>query len=517
MAQGGSTGGAGGKGGGTPQYGANPYQNAAQSMTQSFNGLSGLGGQVAQQGANAFTANAATAQTAPGVVGQRANAQNMQAATYNPAMANAATMRAQDTTGTNYNAAMQNDPQAIADLMSRYQNPYEDQVVQSSADQVMRSLQQQQMMNGDSAISSGAFGGGRHGVVEAISNSKAQRNIGDLTGQLRSQGFNTAAGLAGQDISNSMAVNSQNQAALNAQRQFGAGNQMQANLANQAAQNQARQYNTGNRQQTALANQQSANAGGQFNAGQRQQAAAQNQQWNNQTRQFNVGQRQAAMQANQQQANMQNQFNAGQRQQNNQFNAGQQTNAQNAYVQNAQSVANNLANLGQASFGMGNSLNQQQQSQGAMAQQLLQQILGGGQQSFQDLVSQPEKLLQLRLASLGMNPLNNATTTTGTTQQNVGSGVGIGNALGALGNMFQFAPIALSSARFKHGIQATGRKVRGQSGRVVDEVRFKYLPHIDPLQTCNVGVIAESLGDDPAVLKVHGQATAVDYSKLEIV
>ena len=444
MAQGGST---GGKGGTVQpkaqQYGSNPYQNASQSMTQAFNALSGLGAQVAQQGGNAFTANAATAATAPGVQGQQATAQNMQAATYNPTMANAAAMAAQNTQGADYSAAMQSGPQAIADLMSRYQNPYEDQVVQSSADQVMRSLQQQQMRNGDSAISAGAFGGGRHGVVEAISNSEAQRNIGDLTGQLRSQGFNTAAGLAGQDISNTMSVNAQNQAALNAQRQFGAGNQMQANLANQAAQNAAAQFNAGNQQQTALANQQAANAGGQFNAGQRQQAAAQNQQWQNQTSQFNAGQRQNAMQGNQQQANMQNQFNAGQLQQNNQFNAGQRTNAQNAYVQNAQNIANNLANLGQASFGMGNSLNQQQMNQGAMAQQLLQQILGSGQQNFQDLVSQPEKLLQLRLASLGMNPLNNATTTTGTTQNNVGWGVGLGNLLGAAGNMFSFSPIKL--------------------------------------------------------------------------
>lgn len=434
MAQGGNTG-AGGKGGATAQqYGANPYQNASQSMTQSFNALSGLGRQVAQ---------------------------NTQAHTYNPALANAAQMAAQRTDGADYSAAMQQGPQAIANLMSRYQNPYEDQVVQSSADQVMRSLQQQQMRNGDNAIAAGAFGGGRHGVVEAISNSEAQRNIGDLTGQLRSQGFNTAAGLAGQDIANTMNVNAQNQAALNAQRQFGAGNQMQANLANQAAQN----------------------AAAQFNAGNRQDANFQNQAALNQARQFNAGQRTAS---------------------------------QNAYVQNMQSIANNLANLGQVSFGMGNSLNQQQQQQGAMAQQLMQQILGGGQQNFQDLVSQPEKLLQLRLASLGMNPLNNATTTTATQQQNGGWGTALGNILGAAGNMFSFAPIALSSARFKHEVVPTGRKVKTSTGKAVDEVRFKYLPHLDPSQTCYTGVIAESLGDDPAVIMHEGKATAVDYSKLEV-
>lgn len=515
MSNGGSTSGKGGAS--AQQYGANPYNNAAQGMTQAFNAMSGLGQQVAQQGATPNLATAATAAAVPGVQGQQAQAMNMQAAAYNPAMAQAAQANAHQTQGANYNAAMQSGPQTIASQMGTYQNPYEDQVVQSTTDQVMRALQQTQMGNGDAAIAAGAFGGGRHGLVEATTNAEALRNIGDLTGQLRSQGFNTAAGLAGQDIANTMSVNAQNQAALNTQRQFGAGNQMQANLANQAALNNNSQFNAANQQQMNLSNQAATNQAGQYNAGNRQQANSQNAQLQTQNNQFNAGQRQNALQQNQQLANMLNQFNAGQLQQNSQFNAGQRDAAGNAYVNNAQNIANGLANLGQVSFGMGNSLTQQQQQQGGMAQQLMQQILSGGQQGFQDLVSSPERLLQLRLASLGMNPLNNATTTTGTTQNNVGSGVGLGNLLGAAGNMFSFAPITLSSARFKHDIQPTGRKVRSQSGRVVDEVRFKYLPHIDPSQTCNTGVIAESLGDDPAVFMYEGRATAVDYSKLEVV
>lgn len=320
MAQGGK----GGQAAKIPQAGTNPYTNAAGGMQQAFNMVGAAAGQIA----------------------------GMDPATYNPANMGA----------TGYDAALMGNSPTIQSRMDRYQNPYEDQVVQSSADQVLRGLQQTQMGNADAARAAGAFGGGRHGVVEAVSNAEALRGIGDMTGQLRSQGFNTAAGLAGQDIANHLSIASQNQQAKNTAAQYNATNQFNARQNNQSAKN----------------------AAGQFNATQQNQ---------------------------------------GMRDQ------------QSMYSD----LISQLGNLSQASFGMGNSLTQQQQQQGNMSQQLLQTLLSSGQSGFMDLVSQPEKLLQLRLSSVGMNPLTNATNTT--QQNSPGAGMILGNLLGGVGNMFQ--PIKL--------------------------------------------------------------------------
>ena len=93
-------------------------------------------------------------------------------------------------------------PGKIAAGMETYQNPWENQVINRSIMNVNRLTDMQQDANGAAASASGAFGGSRHGLVEAETNSAAQRNIGDLAAGLRSQGFNTAAGLAGTDIAN---------------------------------------------------------------------------------------------------------------------------------------------------------------------------------------------------------------------------------------------------------------------------------------------------------------------------
>jgi hypothetical protein len=90
----------------------------------------------------------------------------------------------------------------IASGMSTYMNPYTNEVIGNATNDVNRLTQMQQQQNAASAARSGAFGGSRHGLVEATTNSEAQRNIGNLSGDLRMQGFNTAANLAGGDIAN---------------------------------------------------------------------------------------------------------------------------------------------------------------------------------------------------------------------------------------------------------------------------------------------------------------------------
>ena len=90
----------------------------------------------------------------------------------------------------------------IASGMSTYMNPYTNEVIGNATNDVNRLTQMQQQQNAAGAARAGAFGGSRHGLVEATTNSEAQRNLGNLSGDLRMQGFNTAANLSGQDINN---------------------------------------------------------------------------------------------------------------------------------------------------------------------------------------------------------------------------------------------------------------------------------------------------------------------------
>jgi hypothetical protein len=87
-----------------------------------------------------------------------------------------------------------------ADLMKNYQNPYQDDVINktlsSQNDQRIQAL----MGNSDAASAAGAFGGSRHGVVDAVTNSESLKNMGLLESQMRSQGFNTALGAAQNDV-----------------------------------------------------------------------------------------------------------------------------------------------------------------------------------------------------------------------------------------------------------------------------------------------------------------------------
>lgn len=90
----------------------------------------------------------------------------------------------------------------IASGISTYMNPYTNEVIDRSMSDMSRLTEQQQQQNAANAARAGAFGGSRHGLVEATTNAEAQRNMGDLAANLRMSGFNTASNLANQDIGN---------------------------------------------------------------------------------------------------------------------------------------------------------------------------------------------------------------------------------------------------------------------------------------------------------------------------
>lgn len=526
-----ATGGASKGGAQANRYSTNPMANSASGMQDMFrllqqtaglaNGQQAQGYSPVTASSQGYTAAGGTAQGyTPALTGRAGYAASTgQASGYGPAMSQAA----------QYQAGMQQGPENISALMGNYQNPYEAQVIQNTTANMDRQRQMMQEQNAAAASAAGAFGGARHGLVEATTNAEVNRNIGDMTAQLRQQGFDTAAGLAGQDIANRMSVRGQNQAALNAAGQFNAANRQQTGLANQASQNEAgrflaearnlmsqfnagernaaKAFTAGNQQQSMLANQGARNDAGSFLANAR-----------NLMSQFNAGEANAARQFGAAAGNAASQFNADARNAAGQYNAGARERTQASRIQDLLSVAQGLGGAAQQAYGMGTGIMDRQSAQGAQQQQLLQQILNGGQGLFNQYAQQPQQVLNMLMQAAGMSPLSQQTTTTGTQQQ---PNTLFGNLLGAAGNMFQFAPIALpfSSKRFKHEVEPTGRKVRSISGKVVDEVRFRYLPEMDPEQTCYTGVIAEDLGNgDPAVyVGADGNAERVDYSKLEVV
>lgn len=114
--------------------------------------------------------------------------------------------------------------------MFGYMNPYTSGVIDTTMADMDRSRQMVQNQNGAAATAAGAFGGSRHGLVEAETNRGFADQAGQMAAGLRQGAFNNAQG---------MALNDAN--AINSQRQFNTGNQQQAQIQNQASKFQNRQ------------------------------------------------------------------------------------------------------------------------------------------------------------------------------------------------------------------------------------------------------------------------------------
>ena len=71
-------------------------------------------------------------------------------------------------------------------------DPYEDQVVQATMRDIEEQRQKQLSMDSASAVAANAFGGSRHGLVEAETNKSANQQAIDAAARLRSQGFGRA-------------------------------------------------------------------------------------------------------------------------------------------------------------------------------------------------------------------------------------------------------------------------------------------------------------------------------------
>ena len=88
--------------------------------------------------------------------------------------------------------------------LAPYQNPYQQNVIDNSINDMDRARQMTMNQTGAQATSAGAFGGSRHGLVEAEGNRNFMDRAGNLSAQLNQQGFQNAQQGAQFDIGNNM-------------------------------------------------------------------------------------------------------------------------------------------------------------------------------------------------------------------------------------------------------------------------------------------------------------------------
>lgn len=85
-----------------------------------------------------------------------------------------------------------------AALTQQYYNPFEQQVVDTSLNDLEQARQRAIQQTGQQAMSARAFGGSRHGVAEALTSGEYGRQAGSMLANLRNQGYQQALNLAQQ-------------------------------------------------------------------------------------------------------------------------------------------------------------------------------------------------------------------------------------------------------------------------------------------------------------------------------
>ena len=115
--------------------------------------------------------------------------------------------------GAYYDPQMVSAPSFLQGNIQEYMNPYLSEVEQRATSNAERALQQQMNQISGQAIQSRAFGGSRQGIAEGVAAAEGARGIGDLSAQLRAQGFQQAAALQQADQARAMQAALANQQA----------------------------------------------------------------------------------------------------------------------------------------------------------------------------------------------------------------------------------------------------------------------------------------------------------------
>lgn len=132
------------------------------------------------------------------------------------------------------------DPSKIRDVayknftdydIQKYLNPYTQSVVDTSLADVQRNADIAALQRSSMAAKAGAFGGSRHGVLDALASGETLREMGGLSSKLHSDAFNAASALIHGDQTGDLSAQQSNQNA-DVQTQIA---QMQAASQRQAA------------------------------------------------------------------------------------------------------------------------------------------------------------------------------------------------------------------------------------------------------------------------------------------
>jgi len=126
-------------------------------------------------------------------------------------------------------------PNFLQGNVGAYMNPYIENVENAALSRLQGATQQAVNRIGDQALAARAFGGSRQGIAEGVALGEAARSAGELSANLRSQGFGQAAQLLQADQQRAMQAQLANQQAGLTASQVNAQQMLQSQLANQSA------------------------------------------------------------------------------------------------------------------------------------------------------------------------------------------------------------------------------------------------------------------------------------------
>jgi len=128
-----------------------------------------------------------------------------------------------------------NAPSFLQGDVSAYMNPFIQNVEDAALSRLQGATQTAVNRIGDQALAARAFGGSRQGIAEGVALGEAARSAGELSANLRSQGFGQAAQLLQADQQRAMQAQLANQQAGLTASQVNAQQMLQSQLANQSA------------------------------------------------------------------------------------------------------------------------------------------------------------------------------------------------------------------------------------------------------------------------------------------
>lgn len=279
--------------------------------------------------------------------------------------------------GQQYGAAQLSDKD-----INDYMNPYTQNVIDTTMGDLDKARKMALNSTGAAATAGGAFGGDRHGIMEAQNNADFMDQVARSSAQLRNQGYQNAQAAAMGDVN-----------ALNQSYQSNAAMAQQAGLANQAAQNARSQFVGGtanqNAMQTGLANQQASNAAKALGA----QLSAQASIANANNKNALLGQLMGYDNANQQ-------FNAGMNFSQDQFNANQN---QQQFM-NQMSAAQQMYGMGNDRWQMGQDAVNNMAGVGNQIDQINQGYLNSIQDMFMNQQNAPQDQFKQMVAAMSGQP-----------------------------------------------------------------------------------------------------------------